>query len=43
VFYSPESRPGRDHFVRLCFFKKDKTLKAAIDILNDLHLVDGAK
>jgi hypothetical protein len=29
--------------VRLCFFKKDETLKAAIDILNNLHLVDGAK
>ncbi|KAI1699540.1 aminotransferase class I and II domain-containing protein [Ditylenchus destructor] len=33
AFYSPGNRKENDHFVRLCFFKKDETLNAAIDIL----------
>uniref|UniRef100_A0A914I2Y9 Aminotransferase class I/classII domain-containing protein n=1 Tax=Globodera rostochiensis TaxID=31243 RepID=A0A914I2Y9_GLORO len=35
AFYSPENRKGNDHFIRLCFFKKDETLEKAIDILRD--------
>ncbi|KAL3076699.1 hypothetical protein niasHS_013495 [Heterodera schachtii] len=35
AFYSPENRKGNDHFIRLCFFKKDETLQKAIDILRN--------
>jgi kynurenine--oxoglutarate transaminase/cysteine-S-conjugate beta-lyase/glutamine--phenylpyruvate transaminase len=33
AFYSDENKKGHDHFVRLCFFKKDSTLDAADEIL----------
>ncbi|KAI6239321.1 Kynurenine-oxoglutarate transaminase [Aphelenchoides fujianensis] len=37
AFYSPEHKKGNDHFVRLCFFKKDETLEAAEKILEHLR------
>ncbi|KAI6210255.1 Kynurenine-oxoglutarate transaminase [Aphelenchoides besseyi] len=37
AFYSPEHKVGNDHFVRLCFFKKDETLEAAEKILEKLN------
>jgi len=36
AFYSAENRLGRDHFIRLCFFKSDETLNEAISILKNL-------
>lgn len=35
AFYSERNRPGNDHCVRLCFFKKDETLQKAIEILRN--------
>ncbi|KAF7639387.1 Aminotran_1_2 domain-containing protein [Meloidogyne graminicola] len=35
AFYSPQNREGNDHYIRLCFFKKDETLQQAIKILGD--------
>nr|CAD2138193.1 unnamed protein product [Meloidogyne enterolobii] len=35
AFYSPQNRQGNDHYIRLCFFKKDETLQQAIQILGD--------
>ncbi|CAD5233402.1 unnamed protein product [Bursaphelenchus xylophilus] len=37
AFYSPENKKGNDHFIRLCFFKKDETLDAAVKILNQFN------
>uniref|UniRef100_A0A914MFN7 Aminotransferase class I/classII domain-containing protein n=1 Tax=Meloidogyne incognita TaxID=6306 RepID=A0A914MFN7_MELIC len=33
AFYSPQNKQGNDHYIRLCFFKKDETLQQAIQIL----------
>ncbi|KAI6192199.1 Nkat-3 [Aphelenchoides bicaudatus] len=43
AFYSQENKPGRDHFIRLCFFKasffksKDETLAEAEKILEQMR------
>ncbi|CAD5229790.1 unnamed protein product [Bursaphelenchus okinawaensis] len=37
AFYSTENKKGNDHFVRLCFFKKDQTLDAAVEILKQFN------